>query len=38
MSEHSEMVMAAVLGVIKDLEERNLVHVKGKTMVVFGTR
>ena len=24
--------------VLKDLEERNLVHVKGKTMVVFGTR
>ncbi|MGH8438958.1 MAG: cAMP-activated global transcriptional regulator CRP [Pseudomonas sp.] len=24
--------------VLKDLEERSLVHVKGKTMVVFGTR
>jgi CRP/FNR family cyclic AMP-dependent transcriptional regulator len=24
--------------VLKDLEERNLVDVKGKTMVVFGTR
>ncbi|MNC56300.1 Cyclic AMP receptor-like protein [compost metagenome] len=24
--------------VLKDLEERNLVSVKGKTMVVFGTR
>lgn len=24
--------------VLKDLEERNLVNVKGKTMVVFGTR
>jgi CRP/FNR family cyclic AMP-dependent transcriptional regulator len=24
--------------VLKDLEERNLVHVKGKTMVIFGTR
>jgi CRP/FNR family cyclic AMP-dependent transcriptional regulator len=24
--------------VLKDLEERSLVHVKGKTMVVYGTR
>ena len=24
--------------VLKDLEEQNLVSVKGKTMVVFGTR
>ena len=24
--------------VLKDLEEQNLVNVKGKTMVVFGTR
>ena len=24
--------------VLKDLEERGLIHVKGKTIVVFGTR
>ena len=28
----------AFMRVLKDLEERGLIHVKGKTIVVFGTR
>jgi hypothetical protein len=35
---HRRLFAEMVGRVLKDLEERSLVQVKGKTMVVYGTR